>query len=202
MDKNQLNARLAEIIKQIKSNSKDSRFAEKLMEDFRSVHRKKCEVKLVCFDIGEELYRIEKNNYYVAKHERGVLFHIYNSFDLVVPVGNNSLYGTLAALLDEHKEKYNSFSEEEKLNYDTYLEVASIILALPLNAFSDIEFAINIATQIIKHTEEKYLEAISKAQQEETVDEDATFRDTSIASEDASNHIEEALKGAASLLKE
>lgn len=202
MDKSQLNARLAEIIKQIKSNSKDPRFAEKLMDDFRYVHRKKCEVKPVCFDIGDELYRIEKNNYYVAKHERGVLFHIYNSFDLVVTVGNNSLYGTLAALLDEHKEKYNSFSEEEKLNYDTYLEVASIILALPLNAFSDIEFAINMATQVIKHTEEKYIEAINKAQQKETVEEDAKFRDAAIASEAASNQIEEALKGAAALLKE
>ena len=82
MDNKVLNERLNELIRQIRLNSKDAHFAEKLTGDLLSVHRQKLAEKSYVFDLGAEQYKIEKGSFYIAKHDKGVLFHIYNSFKI------------------------------------------------------------------------------------------------------------------------
>lgn len=199
MDKKVLNERLNELIRQIRLNSKDAHFAEKLTEDLLSVHRQKLSEKSYVFDLGAEQYKIEKGSFYLAKHDKGVLFHIYNSFDLVVPISNNSLYGTLVAILEEHNNEYESFTDEEKLDHDTFIEVVGIILAMPLNILNDTEFAIDIATQVMKRTNELYEKAISTNLQPEDAERDAEFRDTTLNAEALKEHI---VDGMESLVKQ
>lgn len=191
MDKKVLNERLNELIRQIRLNSKDAHFAEKLTEDLLSVHRQKLSEKSYVFDIGAEQYKVERNSFYIAKHEKGVLFHIYNSFDLVVPVSNNALYATLIAILEEHNNEYESFTDEEKLDHDTYIEAIGIILAMPLTIFTDTEFAINIATQVIQRMDLKVRQAMEVALQDETVEQDAIFKDAVLGFESLKESISE-----------
>lgn len=194
MDKKVLNERLNELIRQIRLNSKDAHFAEKLTDDLLSVHRQKLSEKSYVFDIGAEQYKIERNSFYIAKHEKGVLFHIYNSFDLVVPVSNNALYATLIAILEEHNNEYESFTDEEKLDHDTYIEAIGIILAMPLTIFTDTEFAINIATQVIQRMDLKVRQAMEVALQDETVEQDAIFKDAVLGFESLKESISEGVE--------
>jgi hypothetical protein len=193
MDKKVLNERLNELIRQIRLNSKDAHFAEKLTEDLLSVHRQKLSEKSYVFDIGAEQYKIERNSFYIAKHEKGVLFHIYNSFDLVVPISNNALYATLIALLEEHYNEYESFSDEDKLDHDTYIDAVGVILAMPLTILTDTEFAINIATQVVQRMDFKVRQALEANLQDETIEQDAMFRDKALGAEVLKENIVEGM---------
>lgn len=191
MDKKVLNERLNELIRQIRLNSKDAHFAEKLTNDLLSVHRQKLTEKSYVFDLGPELYKIEKGSFYISKHEKGVLFHVYNSFDMVIPVSNNSLYGTLNAILEERNNEYDKMSDEDKQDHDTFVEVVGIILAMPLNILNDTEFAIDIATQVMKRTNEMYEKAINTELQSETVELDADFKQMILATEELKDVLSE-----------
>lgn len=193
MDKKVLNERLNELIRQIRLNSKDAHFAEKLTDDLLSVHRQKLSEKRYVFNIGDELYKIERGSFYLARHENGVLFHVYNSFDMVIPVSNNSLYGTLAAILEEHNNEYENMSDEDKQDHDTFVEVVGIILAMPLNILNDTEFAIDIATQVMKRTNELYEKAINASIQPEDAEKDAEFMEAALNAEVLKEHITEGM---------
>jgi hypothetical protein len=199
MDNKVLNERLNELIRQIRLNSKDAHFAEKLTGDLLSVHRQKLSEKSYVFNLGAEQYKIEKGSFYIAKHDKGVLFHIYNSFDMVVPVSSNSLYRTLATILEEHNNEYDNMSDEDKLDHDTFIEVVGIIMAMPLNILNDTEFAIDIATQVMKRTNELYEKAISTNLQPEDAERDAEFRDITLNAEALKEHI---VDGMESLVKQ
>ena len=194
MDKKILNERLNELLRQIKLNSKDAHFAEKLTDDLLTVHRQKLHEKSYVFNLGEELYKIERNSFYMAKHERGVLFHIYNSFDMVIPISNNSLFSTLSAVLDEHMNEYENMTDEEKLDHDTFVETIGILLAMPLTLFADTEFAINVATQVIQRMDQLVRAANEQPLQDETVEDDAEFRERAIIAEEAKGYILESLE--------
>jgi hypothetical protein len=194
MDKKVLNERLNELIRQIKLNSKDSHFAEKLTDDLLSVHRQKLSEKKYVFDVGDETYRIEKSHYYLANHERGIIFHIYNAFDLVITPSSNSLYGTLRQMLIEHQDNYELFSDEEKSNYDTFLDAATIVLTLPLNAFIDVEHTLDLATYAIQQTEALYQKAIDTNLQPETIDKDIEFKDYVLRRDELTQEIDEDVK--------
>lgn len=200
MDKKVLNERLNELIRQIRLNSKDAHFAEKLTDDLLSVHRQKLSEKSYVFDLGAELYKIEKGSFYLAKHEKGVLFHIYNSFDMVIPISNNSLYGTIAAILEERMSEYEKMSDADKQDHDTFVEVVGIILAMPLNILNDTEFAIDIATQVMKRTNEIYEKAINSELQDETVERDADFKQMILATEELKDVLSEEAEAVAGKL--
>ena len=202
MDKKVLNERLNELIRQIKLNSKDSHFAERLTDDLLSVHRQKLHEKKYVFEIGAEEYKIERGSFYLAKHEGGILFHIYNSFDLVIPASSQSLYGTLLSVLEEHKNEYESFSDEDKLDHDTYIEVIGIILSMPLTIFTDTEFAINVATQVMQRMDMRVRQAIEASLQDETLEEDVKFRDNILASEEAREELKDGLSDIVDRLNE
>lgn len=199
MDKKVLNERLNELIRQIRLNSKDAHFAEKLTGDLLSVHRQKLSEKSYVFDLGPEQYKIERGSFYLAKHEKGVLFHIYNSFDMVIPISNNSLYGTLAAILEERVNEYEKMSDADKQDHDTFVEVVGIILAMPLNILNDTEFAIDIATQVMKRTNELYEKAINASLQPEDAEKDAEFMEATLNAEALKEHI---VDGMESLVKQ
>lgn len=202
MDKKVLNERLNELIRQIRLNSKDAHFAEKLTDDLLSVHRQKLSEKKYVFDLGAELYKIEKGSFYLAKHEKGVLFHIYNSFDMVIPISNNSLHRTLDAILEERMNEYEKMSDADKQDHDTFIEVVGIILAMPLNILTDTEFAIDIATQVMKRTNELYEKAINAELQPETVEQDVNFMQMAHATEELKVTLAESIEAVRDKLNE
>lgn len=193
MDKKVLNERLNELIRQIRLNSKDAHFAEKLTDDLLSVHRQKLQTKSYVFDLGEELYKIERNSYYISKHEMGLLFHVYNSMDLVIPISHNSLYGFINKLIEEYYNEYDGLSQSDRDEYDSLLEASCVILSMPINIFMDVQFAIDIATQVVRKTGEMYEQALSAELIDETVEDDLAFKEHSLRLESVKETIVDAV---------
>jgi hypothetical protein len=202
MDKKVLNERLNELVRQIRLNSKDAHFAEKLTDDLLSVHRQKLQTKSYVFDLGEELYKIERNSYYISKHERGLLFHVYNSMDLVIPISHNSLYGFINKLIEEYYNEYDGLSQSDREEYDSLLEASCIILSMPINIFMDVQFAIDIATQVVRKTGEMYEQALGAELQDETIEEDLEFKEQALGLEEAKNTLVDAITEAKQKLEQ
>ena len=95
MEREALKEKLSEIKKKIKANSKEAKFANQLVEELLLTQRMIDKEPLHTHDLGAEIDRLEGETFYIAKHEKGVLYHVYNSFDLVVQPSHLALYDTL-----------------------------------------------------------------------------------------------------------
>ena len=189
MEKNALKEKLAELKKKIKANSKEAKFATQLVDELLLTQRMIDREPLNTYDLGAEIDRVEGNTFYIAKHEKGALYHVYNSFDLVVQPSQLALYETLVSLV-ENKEANAKLVGEEKENFENYMNIVSYILAVPAYALGDGKLSVEIATLVVKHMNETYERLMNQPLQEETPKEDQEFKEATLAVEE----VKDALK--------
>ena len=139
--------------------------------------------------LGKELGRFEGETFYIAEHENGVLYHVYNSMDLIIRPNITSGYETLVDLV-RNKDLYNQLTGEEKESFELNLSAISYILSLPTFVFSSSELTFDIATMIIKFLQKTFDEAMSKPLQDEEFEKDREFQGAVLGLED----VKEALK--------
>lgn len=189
MERSELKEKLSELKKKIKANSKEAKFATQLVEELLLTQRMIDKEPLHTYDLGAEIDRLEGQTFYIAKHEKGVLYHVYNSFDLVVQPSQLALYETLVSLV-ENKEENAKLVGEEKENFERYMNIVSYILAVPAYALGDAGLAAEIATLVVKYMNETYEKLMNQPLQEETPKEDQEFKGATLAVEE----MKEALK--------
>ena len=189
MERSELKEKLSELKKKIKANSKEAKFATQLVEELLLTQRMIDKEPLHTYDLGAEIDRLEGQTFYIAKHEKGALYHVYNSFDLVVQPSQLALYETLVSLV-ENKEANAKLVGEEKENFENYMSVVSYVLSTPAYALSDAELSVEIATVIVKHLNKVYEKLMNQPLQEETPKEDQEFKEATLAVEE----VKEALK--------
>ena len=189
MERSELKEKLSELKKKIKANSKEAKFASQLVEELLLTQRMIDKEPLHTYDLGAEIDRLEGQTFYIAKHEKGALYHVYNSFDLVVQPSQLALYETLVSLV-ENKEENAKLVGEEKENFENYMSVVSYVLSTPAYALSDAELSVEIATVIVKHLNKVYEKLMNQPLQEETPKEDQEFKEATLAIEE----VKEALK--------
>ena len=189
MERSELKDKLVELKKKIKANSKEAKFATELVEELLLTQRMIDKEPLHTYDLGAEIDRLEGQTFYIAKHEKGALYHVYNSFDLVVQPSQLALYETLVSLV-ENKEANAKLIGEEKENFENYMNIVGYVLAVPAYAFGDGKLSVEIATLVVKHMNETYKKLMSQPLQEETPKEDQEFKDATLAVEE----VKEALK--------
>ena len=189
MERSELKEKLSELKKKIKANSKEAKFATQLVDELLLTQRMIDKEPLHTYDLGAEIDRLEGQTFYIAKHEKGVLYHVYNSFDLVVQPSQLALYETLVSLV-ENKEENAKLVGEEKENFERYMNIVSYILAVPAYALGDAGLAVEIATLVVKHMNETYEKLMNQPLQEETPKEDQEFKEATLAVEE----MKEALK--------
>ena len=182
MERSELKEKLSELKKKIKANSKEAKFASQLVEELLLTQRMIDKEPLHTYDLGAEIDRLEGQTFYIAKHEKGALYHVYNSFDLVVLPSQLALYETLVSLV-ENKEENAKLVGEEKENFERYMNIVSYILAVPAYALGDAGLAVEIATLVVKHMNETYEKLMSQPLQGETPREDQEFKESTIAVE-------------------
>ena len=132
--------------------------------------------------LGKELGRFEGETFYIAEHEFGALYHVYNSMEIVVSMSQTSLYETLIDLV-RNKDVYAKLEGEEKNNFELSLSAMMYILNCPLYSFSSIEFTFSVAETIIKQLRLIYEKAMGAELQEETKEEDKLFENAAMAIE-------------------
>ena len=130
--------------------------------------------------LGKELGRFEGETFYIAEHEFGALYHVYNSMEIAVNMSQTSLYETLIDLV-RNKDIYAKLEGEEKNNFELSLSAMIYILNCPLYSFSSIEFTFSVAETIIKQLRLIYEKAMSADLQEETKEEDKLFENAAKA---------------------
>lgn len=189
MERSELKEKLSELKKKIKANSKEAKFATQLVEELLLTQRMIDKEPLHTYDLGAEIDRLEGQTFYIAKHEKGALYHVYNSYDLVVQPSQLALYETLVSLV-ENKEANAKLVGEEKENFENYMSVVSYVLSTPAYALSDAELSVEIATVIAKHFNKVYEKLMNQPLQEETPKEDQEFKEATLAVEE----VKEALK--------
>lgn len=189
MERSELKEKLSELKKKIKANSKEAKFATQLVEELLLTQRMIDKEPLHTYDLGAEIDRLEGQTFYIAKHEKGALYHVYNSFDLVVQPSQLALYETLVSLV-ENKEANAKLVGEEKENFENYMNIVGYVLAVPAYALGDGKLSVEIATLVVKHMNETCEKLMNQPLQEETPKEDQEFKEATLAVEE----VKEALK--------
>lgn len=160
---------------------KATKKVEKVVEDVKALPIPK---------LGKELGRFEGETFYIAEHENGVLYHVYNSIDLIIRPNITSGYETLVDLV-RNQELYNKLTGEEKESFELNLSAISYVLSLPTFVFSSGELTFDIATMIIKFLQKSFDEAMNKPLQDEEFEKDREFQSAVIGLEDVKSALKE-----------
>lgn len=134
--------------------------------------------------LGKEIDRFEGDTFYIAEHEYGALFHVYNSMDLIIRKGHTSAFESIVDLV-RNKELYSTLSKEDMENVRTYAHMLAIVLTMPLYMFPATKEglfgrAYRTAADYLIELNEK----IENAElQPEDVDANIAFEESTIAAE-------------------
>lgn len=188
MDKKILKERLDDLVKQIKVNSKDAHFADKLIGDLLSV-KGQMGVEPIALDCGKEVDEWRGETFRITLTDRGVLYHEYGGYSVFVTPNNIALYDVLADLV-ENKEEYAELEGEKKENFESLLAIIAYNVSLPRIAFMDKDFPQEIALKTIEFLRKMYDDLMNKELQEETPFEDAAFREATEALEDLKGSVD------------
>ena len=186
--KKELRDELRILINQIKTNSKDAHYADKLLADLLSV-KGQLMIEPTELDCGTKEDEWETDTYRVTLTNRGALYHEKGGYSIFVTPAMKSLYDTLADIV-VNKDKYANLEGEEKESYETALSAVAYCLALPKFVFSDGDFTYKIATVVVEFIKKEYDRLMNEELQEENVDKDREWKETV----DAVNTIKEAFE--------
>lgn len=182
MDKKILKERLDDLVKQIKVNSKDAHFADKLIGDLLSV-KGQMGVEPIALDCGKEVDEWRGETFRITLTDKGVLYHEYGGYSVFVTPNNIALYDVLADLV-ENKDEYAELDGEKKENFESLLAIIAYNVSLPRIAFMDKDFPQEIAIKTIEFLRNMYEGLMNKELQDETPKEDAEFKEATLALED------------------
>ena len=181
MDKKVLKERLDEITKQIKLNSKDAHFADKLIGELLSV-KGQMMIEPTELDCGKKENEYKGETFRVTLTNKGVLYHEYGGYNIFVTPNNKALYETLVDIV-ENKEENAKLDGEAKEKFNLAMSAVGYCLSVPKIAFADAEFTYDIATKVIDYIKKQYDELMNTPLQEETIEEDSQFKDATLAIE-------------------
>lgn len=139
--------------------------------------------------LGKELGRFEGETFYIAEHEFGAVYHVYNSMEIKVSSTQTALFETLVDFV-RHQDVYSKLEGEEKEHFDLNLSAIVYILSCPLYAFASAEFTYDVAAVIVKQLRLVYEKAMEAELQEETPDEDKQFENATKALEELKKQVE------------
>lgn len=187
MDKKELQKKLNDIKSQIKANSKDTHFADTLINELLTT-KARIGVEPIELNVGKRLDALAGKTFEMVKTDRGALYHEYGGYSVFVDNRNTALYETLCDLID-NKEEYNKLEGEEKERLELHIQAVAYCLGVPKICFNDAEFTYDIATRVVQFNRSKYEEAMQQPLQEETVELDREFEDATLALETIKDEI-------------
>lgn len=203
MEKKDVLARINEIKKQIKTNSKDAHFAETLCDELVKKVKEWRHEPLPVADLGKEIDRLQGETFFIAKHENGVLFHGANLYDFVLPYSLHSHnMVNVANWLVENKDTISKEDEGMQKAYQYALldfEYAFRMLIAMWFGLEDSEkMKVDVMERFYKYLNDMSEKALNAELQEETPIENAEFKEATLAMEDVKDTLKEAadeLKG-------
>lgn len=182
MDKKVLKERLDELVRQIKLNSKDAHFADKLISDLLSV-KGQMGIEPIALDCGIEVDEWRGETFRITLTDKGVLYHEYGGYSVFVTPNNVALYDVLSDLV-VNKEEYAELEGESRENFESLLTIIAYNVSLPRVSFLDKDYPQEIALKTMEFLRKMYDDLMNKELQDETPTEDAEFKEATLALED------------------
>lgn len=175
LSRNQMKKEMNDVILQLKNNSKDSKFAESLIDKLMSlkgqIDIEPMRIHIKESDVVKE-YDFESVRFIRCKG--CIIFESKGGSYRVTTPRMNAEYKHLENLLDL-KDAYNDLSDDMKKAYENIFTATMYVFNLPIYATCDDEFFFGIATDIIKRTQ-TLVDKMSKQElKEETREENAEF---------------------------
>lgn len=185
MDRNEIKAKIEEVKAQLKSNSKDAHFAEKLIGDLLSLKGQyEHQPTMVHVAMDDILGTLEGNTFTIYKTKSGDTgFHLKAGYDIVVRPTVESMNQSLATFVDYQKEM-DSLSEKEREWYEQDLIATQFCLTIPMYAFADMDFKYKVANMFADYMLEiqnKLLDNV--VLQDETPEENKAFEQATMGLE-------------------
>lgn len=185
MERKEIKAKIDEVKAQIKANSKDAHFAEKLIGDLLSLKGQyEHQPTMVYVAMDDIVDTIEGDTFTLYKLNDGrVGFHLKSGYDVVVSPRIEALNGNLKWYID-NKKTIDESSEEEQELYKLDFECTQHILTMPLFTATDYDLKYKVSTLFI----ETLLKAQETLENSETLVDDLAknilFEDATLAIED------------------
>lgn len=185
MEKKEIKAKIDDIKAQIKANSKDAHFAEKLIGDLLSLKGQyEHQPTMVHVAMDDILGTLEGNTFTIYKTKSGDTgFHLKAGYDIVVRPTVESLNKSLASFVDYQKD-IEKLSEEEQEYYKSDLVATQFCLTIPMYAFADMDFKHKVANMFADYMLEiqnKLLDNV--VLQDETPEENKAFEQATMGLE-------------------
>lgn len=135
--------------------------------------------------LGKEVDRMDCGSFYIAEHEHGILYHCYNSLDIIIRPGMGAF--DLLQDLIKHKDDlesttYTATGVEDAETYGERLNAATYVLNTPLIAFTDIGYLYEYALKTVECITDMETRLINEAElQEETPELNREFEQATLA---------------------
>ena len=174
-NKKQVLSEIENTINQIKTNSKDAKFADKLIDKLLSL-KGQYDVEPTRLYVPEKnvIKEYDNDNLRIVKCKDCIIWQHKGGFTFVVKPTMRALYEYIDGML-AMKDRYDELTDDEKQLYDVSYFGMSLILQAPIFAVADDEFFVDLATFVgdgVKKVSEKLL---NHPLQEETPIENAEF---------------------------
>lgn len=179
MDKKEIKAKIDDIKAQIKANSKDAHFAEKLIGDLLSLKGQyEHQPTMVNVAMDDIIGTLEGNTFTIYKTKSGDTgFHLKAGYDIVVRPTVESLNKSLASFVDYQKD-IEKLSEEEQEYYKSDLVATQFCLTIPMYAFADLDFKYKIANMFADYMLKAQTDLLDNVVlQDETPEENKRFEE-------------------------
>lgn len=175
MGKEELKKQLDEVVAQIKTNSKDAKFADKLVDKLLSL-KGQIDVEPTRIHIPEKgvVKEYDNDSLRFVRCRGCIIFQEKGGYSVIVQPRMTALFEHLSVLLDM-KDRYERLSDEEKKSYDMMYSATVYLLEIPMFAASDDEMFFGIASDVIKRLNDFTDKQLDKELQEETPKENAEF---------------------------
>lgn len=163
------------VINQIKTNSKDAKFADKLIDKLMSL-KGQYDVEPTRLFVPEKdvIKEYDNDNLRIVRCKDCIIWQHKGGFTFVVKPTMRALYEYIDGML-AMKDNYESLSDDLRQLYEASYFGMSLILQAPMFAVADDEFFVELATFVgdgVKKVSEKLL---NQPLQEETPIENAEF---------------------------
>lgn len=175
MEKKELKTKIDEVVNQIKTNSKDAKFADSLIDKLLSL-KGQLDVEPMRFCIPEKdvIKEYDNDSIRFVRCKGYIAFQAKGSFSVFVSPRMSALYQHLEGLFDM-KDNFDNLTEEQKEGYATSYLYTTILMQVILFATSDAKMFADLANDVMK----RYGEFLDRCKniplQDETYKENAEF---------------------------
>ena len=145
-----ISAELKLVKDQIKMNSKDVHFADKLITDLLSLQKQKDQQPMyLCVPESEVVKTYDFGSFSISNCKGGILFHTKGGYNVYTTPRVKVLYEHLELLLSM-KENYDTLTEDGRKSYDNLFLMLNAILMAPIMAPITAQGLIDTANAIVE----------------------------------------------------